>query len=328
MEPTEIILVSLYFLVFFLLWALLAALKRFRKDVSEEVAGGILGLLKGVIVLVIAITSMPVLGLNFGLDFTGGMLIEVSYPSAPQISEVRANLESAELDDAVVQTFGTASDIVVRVPPRSEEESDAELSTVVLGALQQGVEGDIVMRRVEFVGPQVGEELTEQGILAVVYALIGIFLYVMFRFQWRFSVGAVVALIHDVIISMGILSLLQIEFDLTVVAALLAVIGYSLNDTIVLFDRIRENFPRLRKGSPVEVVNTSVNETLSRTLMTSMTTLLVLVALFVFGGEIIHAFAFTLIVGVLVGTYSSIYVASSTLLYLGVSKYDLLQVEK
>jgi len=280
------------------------------------------------IFIVLSVSTLVLRGLNFGLDFTGGMLIEVSYPSAPQISEVRANLESAELDDAVVQTFGTASDIVVRVPPRSEEESDAELSTVVLGALQQGVEGEIVMRRVEFVGPQVGEELTEQGILAVVYALIGIFLYVMFRFQWRFSVGAVVALIHDVIISMGILSLLQIEFDLTVVAALLAVIGYSLNDTIVLFDRIRENFPRLRKGSPVEVVNTSVNETLSRTLMTSMTTLLVLVALFVFGGEIIHAFAFTLIVGVLVGTYSSIYVASSTLLYLGVSKYDLLQVEK
>ena len=280
------------------------------------------------IFIALSVSTLMLRGLNFGLDFTGGMLIEVSYPSAPQISEVRANLESAELDDAVVQTFGTASDIVVRVPPRSEEESDAELSTVVLGALQQGVEGEVVMRRVEFVGPQVGEELTEQGILAVVYALIGIFLYVMFRFQWRFSVGAVVALIHDVIISMGILSLLQIEFDLTVVAALLAVIGYSLNDTIVLFDRIRENFPRLRKGSPVEVVNTSVNETLSRTLMTSMTTLLVLVALFIFGGEIIHAFAFTLIVGVLVGTYSSIYVASSTLLYLGVSKYDLLQVEK
>lgn len=278
--------------------------------------------------IVLSITILLLRGLNFGLDFTGGMLIEVSYPSAPSISDVRANLESADLNDAVVQTFGTASDIVVRIPPRSEEETDAELSTVILSALQQGVEGEIVMRRVEFVGPQVGDELTEQGILAVVYALIGIFIYVMFRFQWRFSVGAVVALIHDIMVSMGILSLLQIEFDLTVVAALLAVIGYSLNDTIVLFDRIRENFPRLRKGSPLEVVNTSVNETLSRTLMTSMTTLLVLTALFVFGGEIIHSFAFTLIVGVVVGTYSSIYVASTTLLELGVSKYDLLAVEK
>ena len=280
------------------------------------------------ILMALSIGSLATRGLNFGLDFTGGMLIEVSYPSAPRIAEVRANLSKAGLDDAVVQTFGTATDIVVRIPPRSEEESDAELSTIILKALQVGIEGDIVMRRVEFVGPQVGDELAEQGILAVVYAMIGIFLYVMFRFQWRFSVGAVAALIHDVVISMGVLCAVQVEFDLTVVAALLAVIGYSLNDTIVLFDRIRENFPRLRKRTPIEVVNTSVNETLSRTLMTSMTTLLVLFALFIFGGEIIHSFAFTLIVGVLVGTYSSIFVASTVLLRLGVSKYDLLQVEK
>ena len=278
--------------------------------------------------MAISIVLLATRGLNFGLDFTGGMLIEVSYPSAPLISEVRANLVDAGLDDAVVQTFGTATDIVVRIPPRSEDESDAELSTIILEALQVGVEGDIVMRRVEFVGPQVGDELAEQGILAVVYAMIGIFLYVMFRFQWRFSVGAVAALIHDVVFSMGVLCAVQVEFDLTVVAALLAVIGYSLNDTIVLFDRIRENFPRLRKRTPIEVVNTSVNETLSRTLMTSMTTLLVLSALFIFGGEIIHSFAFTLIVGVLVGTYSSIFVASTVLLQLGVSKFDLLQVEK
>ena len=279
------------------------------------------------VLIILSITSLVTRGLNPGLDFTGGMLIEVSYPSAVEVSDVKANLKSADVTDAVVQQFGTASDIVVRVPPRGEE-SSAELSTVVLSALQQGVEGEVLMRRVEFVGPQVGDELTEQGILAVVYALIGIFLYVMFRFQWRFSVGAVTALVHDLIITMGILSLLQVEFDLTVVAALLAVVGYSLNDTIVLFDRIRENFPRLRKSAPTEVVNTSVNETLSRTLMTSLTTLLVLTALFIFGGEIIHAFAFTLIIGVLVGTYSSIYVASSTLLFLGVSKFDLLQVEK
>ena len=283
-------------------------------------------IVSGVFIL-LSITSLVTRGLNPGLDFTGGMLIEVSYPSAVEVSDVKANLKSADVTDAVVQQFGTASDIVVRVPPRGEE-SSAELSTVVLSALQQGVEGEVLMRRVEFVGPQVGDELTEQGILAVVYALIGIFLYVMFRFQWRFSVGAVTALVHDIILTMGILSLLQVEFDLTVVAALLAVVGYSLNDTIVLFDRIRENFPRLRKSAPTEVVNTSVNETLSRTLMTSLTTLMVLTALFIFGGEIIHAFAFTLIIGVLVGTYSSIYVASSTLLFLGVSKFDLLQVEK
>jgi preprotein translocase subunit SecF len=281
------------------------------------------------VLMVLSVVSLTTRELNFGLDFTGGTLIEVSFPTDADTDLVRTNLRNADLADAVVQTFGAPTDIVVRIPPRGEdEEGSAELSTLVLEALQQGVEGEVVMRRVEFVGPQVGEELAEQGILAVVYALIGIFLYVMIRFQWRFSAGAVAALVHDVLITMGVVSLLQVEFDLTVVAALLAVIGYSLNDTIVVFDRIRENFPRMRKSTPVQVVNNSVNQTLARTLMTSGTTLLVLIALFIFGGEIIHAFAFTLIVGVVVGTYSSIYVASSALLQLGVSKFDLLQVEK
>jgi preprotein translocase subunit SecF len=287
-----------------------------------------LAFIVSLLAIVLSIGMLTVRGLNFGLDFTGGTLIEVSFPGDADTELVRSNLREAGLNDAVVQTFGAASDIVVRVPPRSAEESSAEISTVVLQALQQGVEGEVVMRRVEFVGPQVGDELAEQGILAVVYALIGIFLYVMIRFQWRFSAGAVAALVHDVIITMGVISLLQVEFDLTVVAALLAVIGYSLNDTIVVFDRIRENFPRLRKSSPTRVINQSINEMLARTLMTSGTTLLVLVALFVFGGEIIHAFAFTLIIGIIVGTYSSIYVASAALLTLGVSKFDLIQVEK
>jgi len=279
------------------------------------------------VLILASITTLAVKGLNFGLDFTGGTLIEVGYPSAPEISDVRKNLEAAGFN-SIVQTFGAATDIVVRIPPTDAEESSAELSTRVLAALSRGVDGDIEMRRVEFVGPQVGDELAEQGILAVIYAMIGVFLYVMLRFQWRFSVGAVAALIHDIIISMGILSFVQIEFDLTVVAAILAVVGYSLNDTIVLFDRIRENFPRYRKRQPIDVVNTSINQTLSRTLMTSSTTLLVLAALFYFGGEIIHGFAFTLIIGIVVGTYSSIYVASTILLMIGVSKFDLMAVEK
>ena len=279
------------------------------------------------ILIVASIISLSTRGLNFGLDFTGGTLIEVGYPSAPDTAEVREQLTNAGFE-SVVQTFGAATDIVVRIPPSEVEESSAELSTRVLAALSEGVEGEVEVRRVEFVGPQVGDELAEQGILAVIYAMVGVFLYVMFRFQWRFSVGAVAALFHDITITMGLISFVHIEFDLTVVAAILAVVGYSLNDTIVLFDRIRENFPRYRKRSPVEVVNTSINETLSRTLMTSTTTLIVLLALFYFGGEIIHGFAFTLIIGVLVGTYSSIYVASTALLALGVSKYDLMEVEK
>jgi preprotein translocase subunit SecF len=299
-----------------------------RKTTFDFIGRRKIAFLFSATLIVLSIASLSLRGLNFGLDFTGGALIEVAYSKAPDLQQVRDNLQAAGLDDAVVQTFGLDTEIVVRIPPRDEEESSADLSTLVLEALQRDYAGVIDMRRVEFVGPQVGDELTEQGILAVVYALIGIFLYVMMRFQWRFSVGAVAALVHDVIITMGVISLLAVEFDLTVVAALLAVIGYSLNDTIVLFDRIRENFPRLRNSKPFEVVNTSINQTLSRTLMTSMTTLLVLIALFIFGGEIINAFAFTLIIGIVVGTYSSIYVASTTLLELGVSKFDLLQVEK
>ena len=298
-----------------------------QKTTIDFMSKNKLALIFSAVLIIISIISLSTRGLNFGLDFTGGTLIEVGYPSPPNTSDVRAKLADAGFD-SLVQTFGAATDIVVRIPPSETEESSAEISTRVLAALSQDVEGEIEMRRVEFVGPQVGDELAEQGILAVIYAMVGAFLYIMFRFQWRFSVGAVAALLHDVTISMGILSLVQIEFDLTVVAALLAVVGYSLNDTIVVFDRIRENFPRFRKRKPIEVVNTSINETLSRTLMTSGTTLVVLFALFFVGGEIIHGFAFTLIVGIVVGTYSSIYIASTALLLLGVSKYDLLAVEK
>ena len=216
---------------------------------------------------------------------------------------------------------------MIRIAPR-EEVSDADLSTELIEILKGSTTQELDVRRVEFVGPQVGEELREDGGLAMLYALGAILLYVAFRFEYRFAVGSVVALVHDVIITIGFFSVLGLEFDLTVLAAVLAVIGYSLNDTIVVFDRIRENFRRIRKGTPVDIVNTSLNQTLSRTLMTSITTLIVLAALLTLGGELIRGFAIALIVGVLIGTYSSIYVASTTILRLGVSKQDLMPVKK
>lgn len=280
-----------------------------------------------VIVIVACIASLSMRGLNFGLDFTGGTLIEVSYPEAPELSNVRSTLAEAGFGEAMVQNFGNARDILIRLPSRNEDEASAQLSNDVMSALSTEVEG-IEMRRVEFVGPQIGRELAEQGGLALLYVLIGILIYISFRFQWRFALGAVAALVHDLVITVGVLSILQVGFDLTVIAALLAVLGYSLNDTIVLFDRLRENFRTHRKGTPFELTNLAINQMLSRTLMTSLTTLLVLIALFYFGGEIIHAFAFTLIVGVLVGTYSSIYIAGSAAVALGVSKQDMMPVKK
>jgi preprotein translocase subunit SecF len=227
-----------------------------------------------------------------------------------------------------VQQFGTPRDVLIRLASGAGEGDSARLSNEVFAALSKMAQGEVELRRVEFVGPQVGDELTEDGALAVLVALIAILMYVAMRFEWRFALGSVIALVHDVLITVGLFSLLQIEFDLPVLAAVLAVIGYSLNDTIVVFDRIRENFRKMRKGTPVEIVNRSLNETLSRTLVTSMTTILVLLALFFLGGEIIHGFAFALLVGVLIGTYSSIYVASTSVLMLGVSKADLMPVKK
>jgi preprotein translocase subunit SecF len=276
--------------------------------------------------LVIAIASLAMRGLNFGIDFTGGTLIEVGYQQSVDLEEVRGALKEHGYGEAQVQHFGTARDVLVRVAPREGMES-AALSEAILAALRQA-KPDVEMRRVEFVGPQVGEELTEQGGLAMIYALIGILIYIVIRFHARFAPGAVIALLHDVIIIMGVFSVLQIEFDLTVLAALLAVIGYSLNDTIVVFDRIRENFRKIRKAGSQQIVNTSINQTLSRTLMTSLTTLIVVVALYIFGGEAIHSFSLALILGVVVGTYSSIYVASTAALAMGISKSDLIPARK
>lgn len=279
-------------------------------------------LIFSVVLVIASITSLATRGLNFGIDFTGGTLVEVGYAQAVDLADVRNALATARYEQAQVQHFGAASDVLIRIPPQAGKES-AQISEDVLAALKKQAPG-VDMRRVEFVGPQVGEELTEQGGLAMIYALIGILIYIVVRFQWRFAPGAVIALVHDVLITMGVFSWFQLDFNLTVLAALLAVIGYSLNDTIVVFDRIRENFRRVRKSTAYDIMNLSINQTISRTLMTSVTTLLVLVSLFVFGGEVIHAFSLALIVGVLIGTYSSIFVASTTALALGVSKADLM----
>jgi preprotein translocase subunit SecF len=265
-------------------------------------------------------------GLNFGIDFTGGTLVEVGYPQAVELPVVREALSKDGFGDAVIQHFGTSKDVLVRLAPREDIES-AVLSDRAFSAMQT-VDSAADLRRVEFVGPQVGDELAEDGGMAMLYALIGILIYVALRFEYRFAVGSVIALVHDVMITIGFFALFQVEFDLPVLAAVLAVIGYSLNDTIVVFDRIRENFRKIRKGKSVEIINTSVNQTLSRTLITSGTTLLVLVALFLFGGKIIHGFALALIVGVVIGTYSSIYIASSSVLFMGVSRADLMPVQK
>ncbi|MCG5513546.1 protein translocase subunit SecF [Ectothiorhodospira shaposhnikovii] len=280
--------------------------------------------------LVLIVASLLLLGfrgLNFGIDFTGGTLIEVGYPEAVELEEVRNQLEAGGFGRATVQYFGTSRDVLIRLAPR-EGENTAELSEEVLDVLRSGGPAGVELRRVEFVGPQVGEELREQGGLAMIYALIGILIYVALRFEWRFSVGAVAALVHDVIITLGIFSLFWLEFDLSVLAAVLAVIGYSLNDTIVVYDRIRENFRKLRKQGAEQVMNLSVNETLARTIITGVTTLLVLLALYLLGGAVIQNFALALIIGIVVGTYSSIYVAAAVALVMGVDRSVMLPVKK
>ena len=278
------------------------------------------------LLLIVAIVSLAAQGLRLGIDFTGGTLVEVGYEQPVDLRLMRSALEGAGFDDATVQHFGSAQEVLIRLKPRAGK-SNAELSTEVAVAANSAMTEPGDLRRVEFVGPQVGDELTEDGGLALLYSMFGILLYVAWRFEYKFALGSVAALAHDVLITLGIFSVLQLEFDLTVLAAILAVIGYSLNDTIVVYDRIRENFRLLRNGSSEEVMNISLNQTLSRTIMTSVTTLLVLIALALLGGEIIHNFAIALTVGVVIGTYSSIFVASPLVLALGVSKEDLMVTE-
>jgi preprotein translocase subunit SecF len=267
-------------------------------------------------------------GLNLGIDFTGGTVVEVGYAEPVQLDAVRNALTNGGYERAVVQYFGTSQDVLIRLAPR-EGENRADLADRVLQVLRTDSTQSVEMRRVEFVGPQVGEELRERGGLAFVVAIFGILVYVWVRFiHWGFSVGAVIALIHDAVLTLGYFTIVRLQFDLTTLAAVLAIAGYSLNDTIVVYDRIRECFRKMRKATTVEVINTAINQTLSRTLMTSGTTLIVLICLLVFGGEAIKSFSEALIVGVIVGTYSSIYIASPILINLGVSKQDMMPVKK
>ena len=274
--------------------------------------------------MVAAIASLSIKQLNWGLDFTGGTLVEVAYSESADLSAIRTVLDREGYEGAVVVSFGTDRDVLVRLPDGYSDEQGA----VMVDRLRAVTDTEIELRRIEFVGPQVGDELRDDGGIAMLTALGLVMLYVAFRFQIKFALGAVIALAHDVIFTLGFFSLTGLEFDLTVLAALLAVVGYSLNDTIVVSDRIRENLRIVRRASPSEVIDISLTETLGRTLVTSLTTLLVLTALAVMGGEMIFGFAVALLVGVSVGTYSSIYVAATTLLQLGVSKEDVMIPER
>jgi len=282
-----------------------------------------LALIFSSILIIISIASLAINGLKLGIDFTGGTLVEVGYKQAADLKVLRTALSEAGFEDATVQNFGTTKDVLIRIKPQ-DGVSNAKLSDRVLAAVNKNTTEPADKRRVEFVGPQVGDELAEDGGLAMLYSMFGILIYVAWRFEYKFSLGSVAALFHDVIITLGVFSLFQMEFDLTVLAAVLAVIGYSLNDTIVVYDRIRENFRTLREDAAENVMNISLNQTLSRTLMTSITTAVVLVALALLGGQIIHNFAIALLIGVGIGTYSSIYVASPIVLTLGIAKEDLM----
>ena len=275
------------------------------------------------ILMMLSIISLSTRGLQMGIDFTGGTLIEIGYQKAADLTVLRNTLDTEGFNDATVQNFGTAKDVLIRLKPH-DGVSSADLSTKVLDAINKTTAEPASIRRVEFVGPQVGDDLAEDGFLALLYSTIGILVYIAWRFEWKFSTGAVIATLHDVIVTLGLFSALGLEFDLTVLAAVLALIGYSLNDTIVVYDRIRENFRLLRNTSTEEIMNISVNVTLSRTIMTSLTVILVLVSLFFLGGEIIHNFSIVLLFGVFFGTYSSIFIASPMALILGISPEDLM----
>ena len=279
-----------------------------------------------IIMVVLSLTSLAIRGLHWGLDFTGGIVMELEYPHPVEVNEVRAILDQEGFQDAVIQQFGSTQNIMVRLAPR-ENISEQAVGESVRQILQQHTP-EVKLLRSDVMGAQLGKEMAEQGGLAIIVALIGTMLYIAFRFEWRFAVGAGIALAHDPILILGLFSFFQFEFDLPTLAGILAVIGYSLNDTIVVFDRVKENFLKLRKGDAVEIVNLSLNQTLSRTLMTSLLTLLVVTSLLIYGGPTLFGFSFALFVGIIVGTYSSIYVAGALSVALGLSRADLIPAPK
>ncbi|MAS50766.1 MAG: protein translocase subunit SecF [Chloroflexi bacterium] len=283
-----------------------------------------LALILSSIFLLVSISSLFIKQLNYGLDFTGGTLVELSYPNGADINSIRDSLRSEGFDGAQVANFGSNQEVLIKLPGTINDSLGSEIVTLLK---KENLNEDIDLRRIEYVGPQIGSELRDDGGTAMLIALAFMMLYIAFRFQSRFAGAAVIALIHDVIIVLGIFSLLQIDFDLTVLAALLAVIGYSLNDTIVVSDRIRENIRAIDSEDIYKTINTSLNQTLGRTLVTSLTTLLVLLSLFLLGGELIKNFALALIFGVIVGTYSSIYIAANALIMMGLSKDHLKEEE-
>lgn len=274
------------------------------------------------IVLLVSCVSLGIGKLSFGIDFTGGVVVHVQYPHEVSLNKVRSALSAAGYAQPTVQHFGSAETALIRLPAAAGKKKAASVGDKVMNALKSGPPG-AKLQSVEFVGPQVGSELVNKGALALLYTVIAILVYVIFRFHWKLATGAVAALVHDIVITLGVFSLTRMNFDLTVLAALLAVLGYSLNDTIVVYDRIRENFRRMRKATPKEVANAAINQTLARTLMTSGTTLMTLLALFFLGGPVIHGFAAALLVGIITGTYSSIFVASTLALYFKLSAQDL-----
>lgn len=276
-----------------------------------------------ILLIIASIATLSINWLNWGLDFTGGTLIEVGFEQPAVLPDVRETLAEANFSGAIVQHFGSSRDVMIRIAPQ-EGVKGVVIGSKILEALQAADYGNVDMRRIEFVGPNVGEELAEDGGLAIIIALICIMIYVSARFEWRLATGSVIALAHDIILTLGIFSFFQIEFDLTVLAALLAVVGYSLNDTIVVFDRIRENFRLMSTATPKEVVDKSLTQTLTRTIITSGTTIFVLASLFIVGGALIHGFATALLIGVVVGTYSSIYVASAFAIKLGISREHMI----